>query len=102
MSGQDWSWDQLLTDALRVGLTIAEFWDATPKEIGLLFERDIARQVAEINGRMSLAWHIAALMRQKTLPSLSSLMASVSRRLHGDELERRRREHAEIVERLNG
>lgn len=50
-----------------------------------------------------LAWHIAALQRTKRLPALRSLMQPAkARKLTGEELERRRREHAELMERAHG
>lgn len=74
------------------------FWSLTPRELMLHFEAYEARAVREHQRDAWLAWHIAALSRAKRLPSLRRLMGlDRARPLHGEELERRRAEHAELV-----
>jgi len=49
-----------------------------------------------------LAWHVAALSRAKRLPPLQRLLGGgESRVLEGEELERRRRERDEMLERID-
>jgi hypothetical protein len=49
-----------------------------------------------------LAWHIAALSRARRLPTLQRMLGSnKAKPLHGDKLERRRREHREIMDRID-
>jgi len=65
---------------------------------------DAARWRLEQRQRMdlSLAWHIAALSRSRTLPDLSTLLRPPeARKLEGAELERRRQEFEEMKERFS-
>lgn len=49
-----------------------------------------------------LAWHTAALGRTKKMPSLERLLRGHKTvQLRGDELEKRRKEHAELAERMS-
>ena len=98
---QEWDWDTLLADALKAGLSVAEFWDLTPKELRLCFEADQWRQTQQVQRDAWLAWHIAALSRTKRLPPLRQMLLPMEAKpLRGAELERRREEHKKIVERL--
>ena len=91
----------MLADALKVGLSVAEFWDLTPKELRLHFEADAWRQGQQIRRDATLAWHIAALSRMKRLPPLRQMLpAGEAKPLRGEELKRRRAEHEDIVKRL--
>jgi hypothetical protein len=45
----------------------------TPRQFAAAFEGARKRAEAEHNGRAWLAWHVAALDRQKRLPDLSRL-----------------------------
>ena len=99
--GRDrWDWDELLTDALRAGVGVSEFWDLTPREVQFVFESDGWRQRRERQRDAWLAWHIAGMMRTKRMPSLNVLIPPEPRAVMGDELERRRRDHERIVRRL--
>jgi len=82
---------------------VEEFWALTPRETARAFEAARWRQEREQQQQAWLAWHVAALMRSKRLPALQRLMPRPrARRLKGKELERRRREHDEIVRKLGG
>ena len=49
-----------------------------------------------------LAWHIAALSRAKRMPPLQRLIgAGKAQALEGEELERRRAEHREIMQKID-
>ena len=87
----------LLKQALRCGITVADFWQMTPREtlmvIDALIERDERRQSQDIR----LAWLTAALVRSKKMPPLERLLtAKPARKLRGKELERRKREFEEL------
>ena len=98
---QEWDWPKLLADALKVGLSVDEFWGMTPRETVLVVEAAIWRYDREHQQRAWLAWHIAALGRAKRLPSLRKLLGMpAAKKLVGDEAERRAREHAEMVKRM--
>lgn len=43
------------------------------------------------------AWLTAALGRQKRMPSLQKLLTGPAKKLHGDELRKRRAEHAQMA-----
>jgi len=81
---------------------LLEFYDLTPAET--LAVIDAAHWRAELAQRqqISLAWHTAALSRTKRMPPLAKLLhSSEPRKLEGDELDRRREEHAELTSRLD-
>jgi hypothetical protein len=52
---------------------------------------------------LATAWHTAALMRSKHMPSLNRFLIGKkrARRLHGKELEQRKAEHDEMLSRLD-
>lgn len=84
-----------------MGLSVAEFWDLTPKELGIHFEADLWRQTQQAQQAVSLAWYVAALSRVKKLPPLRQLLqGQEARPLRGEELKRRRAEHEDIVKRM--
>jgi len=81
---------------------VAEFWSLTPRETYAAIEA--ARWQLEREHRRDawLAWHIAALSRAKRLPALQRLIgAGKARALEGEELERRRAEHREIMQKID-
>jgi hypothetical protein len=78
-------WDALLTDALRAGLSVQEFWALTPRETWMTLEARAWRlqRESERTGELIrlaqkmlgwLAWHVAALQRSKRLPALQRLL----------------------------
>ncbi len=84
-------------------MSVAEFWALTPRELGAVLDAARWRLQREHERDAWLAWHIAALQRVKRLPDLRRFMGrDKARPLRGAELERRRREHEEIVRRLGG
>lgn len=100
-SSQEWSWSDLLTDALKSGLSVDEFWQMTPRETALAFGAAKWRFERERRHLAWLAWHIAAMMRSRRMPSLRKLIGMpVAQKLTGDEAAGRAREHAEMIERM--
>lgn len=98
---QGWNWPKLLGDALRIGLSVGEFWRMTPRETALAFEAAVWRYDRERRQAAWLAWHIAALGRAKRLPSLRRLMRMpAAKKLSGHEAAKGGREHAEMVKRM--
>jgi len=65
VSAKEWSWDELLAEALGCGLTVQDFWELTPREtvevVRIRNERQRERDLWR-------AWHAAALQRMKRLP----------------------------------
>jgi len=52
----------------------AEFWEATPHELGLMFD-GYAEGVNERRKELLyLAWHVEAFARQKRLPNLKKIL----------------------------
>ena len=98
-------WDGFLAIALRSGLSVGDFWELTPRETAAVFkaERDRQKHATE-QARVqdtALAWLIAALERQRRLPELKRLLQPAqTRKLEGDEMERRTAEFAELKARL--
>lgn len=73
----------------------------TPKETFAVLDAYIWREDLALKRDMRLAWHIAALQRQrKRLPSLKRLLSpGMTKKLSGDELDQRRQEHADLSKR---
>lgn len=95
-TAREWDWDALMLDALAAGIGAREFWDLTPRELGMVFEAALRRREREMERDTWLAWHVAALVRLKRLPPLRSLLAKPA----AVDMEAKRREHAEIVGRM--
>lgn len=64
----------------RCGLDAERFWRSTPAEMSASFKARQQFLMDEHNGRVWLAWHIAALSRQQKLPKMSSLLAREKKR----------------------
>jgi hypothetical protein len=95
-------WQALLESALRCGVTVAEFWAMTPRETYAAIRAAGWRIELEQRRDVVQAWHTAALARAKRLPSLRRLLVPrQARALRGEELERRRRERDEMLERID-
>jgi soluble lytic murein transglycosylase-like protein len=77
-------------------VTVSEFWEMTPRETMMAIEAAIWRDERAQKQALSAAWHTAALARVKRLPALAQLFAAPARKLRGRELEKRRREFAEM------
>ena len=61
--------------ALRAGVTVLSFWDLTPRETLIAMEAAVWRAEQAQAGQLAQAWHVAALLRNKQLPSLRTLLA---------------------------
>lgn len=95
-------WQSLLESALKCGISVAEFWALTPRETYATIEATSWRLEREHRRDAWLAWHIAALSRAKRLPTLQRMIgAGKARALEGEELERRRAEHREIMQKID-
>jgi len=95
-------WQSLLEQSLKCGIGVREFWSLTPRETYMVLEAATWRLEREHRRDAWLAWHIAALSRAKRLPALQRLIApGKARALEGEELERRRAEHREIVQKID-
>ena len=78
-----------------------EFWDMTTAETLMALQAAAKRAEMEQRRLAWLAWHIAALQRTKRIPDLNRLLRGHKTvQLKGAELERRRREHAELEGRM--
>lgn len=74
---------------VSAGLDPARFWEITLREADREMRGAVRRQEREANERMSLAWHMVALDRTKTLPKLDTLMirsSTASRKKSPEEL----------------
>jgi len=81
---------------------VREFWDMTTAETLAALEAAAKRTELEQQRLAWLAWHIAALQRAKRIPDLNRLLRGHKTvQLKGAELEKRRREHAELAERMS-
>lgn len=81
--------DALHTAWVAAGHDPARFWEISLREADREMRGAVRRQEREANERMSLAWHIVALDRTKTLPKLDTLMirpANTNRKKSPEEL----------------
>lgn len=67
-------WENLLADAMELGLKPDEFWNLTPAEFALYAAAQARRVQSELRRTMALAWNIAALVRTANLPPLNQLL----------------------------
>lgn len=56
------------------------FWRLTLREVRVVIDGAVARMKRDRDERAILAWHIAALSRQKKLPKLKDLITNDERR----------------------
>jgi len=81
---------------------VLEFWALTPRETYTVIEAANWRLEREHRRDAWLAWHVAALSRAKRMPPLQRLIApGKAKALEGAELERRRTEHREIMQKID-
>ena len=81
---------------------MAEFWSLTPHETYAAIEAAGWRMERAHKRDLCLAWHVAALSRAKRLPPLKRLLGTdKARALEGEELERKRAEHREIMQKID-
>lgn len=86
---------------LKGGGTAEEFWGMTPRETAMMCDAATWRMERERWRDGALAWHVAALQRRKRLPSLRAILREpAGQHLGPEEMERRRREHEELVRRM--
>ena len=95
----------LLAEALKAGISVAEFWEMTPRETFAAVEAAAWRMRQEQMLALSTAWHTAALSRAKKLPALAVLMARMKdggrpKTEDRGKLAERRREFNEMKERM--
>jgi len=90
----------LLVEALKLGVTVGEFWDMTPRETFMALNASVWRIEQEMARSLVLAWNIAALERTKRLPPLSKLLAPVSDKKQVP-IEDRRNEFEELKDRMD-
>jgi hypothetical protein len=83
-------------------MTAAEFWEQTPKETLMTIEAAVWRDERRQKLDIALAWRVAALSRQKRLPSLKKLLTpDETRPLRGKELKKRQQEFREMTKNLD-
>lgn len=68
-----------------------------PAEIYMAIEAANWRDERAQRLALRAAWHTAALSRAKRMPSLGQFMTPPARRVSGEELQKRRREFAEMT-----
>ena len=78
-------WDTLLVEANKAGVSAMEYWQMTPREVYAAIDAENWLRGIEIKNKhvefenlhqelMWQNWHLALLMRQKTLPSLANFL----------------------------
>jgi hypothetical protein len=71
----EWDWLELHRVYVSHGLDPESFWRITPREMVARLEGAQRRLTAEHDGRVWLAWHVAAFSRQEKLPDLDTLLS---------------------------
>lgn len=95
---RSWDWDELLRQALKAGLSVAEFWSLTPRDLLLTLEARVWRTERAQQQAVRQAWLTAALVRAKRMPALGRLLnARPARALHGAEAVQRRAEFKDLA-----
>ncbi len=87
--------------AIELGLTIEGFWASTPREIALCARARARRAATRTRRALAIAWHAAAFQRVERLPPLEEVLRPPRNDATGEDLQRRAREHREIVARMN-
>lgn len=90
-----------MDQALRCGVSVAQFWEMTPAETFMAIEAALWREERQWRQDVTRAWLTAALTRARWLPRLEQLLASEPKRLSGEELARRQQEFREMTENLD-
>ncbi|MFI5352872.1 MAG: hypothetical protein ACHQZS_07900 [Candidatus Binatales bacterium] len=83
-----------------MGLTIEGFWSSTPRELALYVRARARRAESRARRDLAIAWHIAAFNRIERLPPLEAVLRP-RRDAASEDLQRRAREHQEIVARMS-
>lgn len=84
-----------------MGLSVEEFWALTPRELKMTLDAAEKRAEAEHDRDAWIAWHTAALVRAKQMPTLAHLAGrDKAKPLKGKELAKRKAEHEEMVRRM--
>ena len=83
--------------ALRAGVSVPAFWALTPRETLATMEATVWRSEQRAAADLSHAWHTAALMRVKRMPTLKKLlMPFMPSKAKLQPIEERRREFQEM------
>jgi len=89
-------------ECLRAGATVEEFWDMTPAETVHFLMAALWREERARERILTLAWAMAALSRARRIPTLHRWIRPHRKPVtSGKEVEKRRAEHAEIVNRMS-
>jgi hypothetical protein len=98
-------------NALKFGIPEFEFWDMTPAQVFRAYVAWRSNEDREASFLMDLgkivAYNVAALSRQKRLPSISKILSNKKDREFRDKNERQEKlnqmalEHAEMVKRAS-
>jgi len=60
--------------AASAGVAQAEFWELTPRELGLALDGAAQREDRDLDRLLTAAWHGAAFERAKRLPKLDRVL----------------------------
>ncbi len=94
-------WDDAITLAIELGLTIEGFWSSTPRELALYVRARARRAESRTRRDLAIAWHAAAFHRIERLPPLEAVLRSPRNDAASEDLQRRARDHQEIVARMS-
>lgn len=87
---------------MKCGVTTAEFWAMTPRETTMAIEAAIWRNELAQKQALAMAWHTAALGRQKRIPGLRQvLVKAFPPKVSRQEAEKRKRDYVEMTEGLD-
>ncbi len=72
--------ENLLEEGLRCGLSHAEFWELTPREVVLAVQAYGRRLLDRLEAGIAAAWHGESFARSQRLPALEKVLERRSRR----------------------
>ncbi len=84
---------------MRLGHSVPEFLDLTPREFGMAMKAAEWRMDRQRREAAWIAWHTAALMRSRKLPTLSRFLGKDTGSQPAKSREQLQSEHDEMVRR---
>ena len=64
-----------MTNALRAGVGVIDFWEMTPREVNATIEAYVWRAQQEYKSQTAQAWHTAMMTRAKRIPPLNQILS---------------------------
>lgn len=90
--------ESLLKQTLRCGISVADFWQLTPRETYMAIEAAIWQDERRQRSAVAASWLVAKLSKAKRIPPLKQLLVEKKgRKLTGAEKRKRQQEFSEMT-----